>query len=297
LFAEESMRKRKKGRKRFARGADNNPLVHGANNDSRRPSGGFFQGGDITMRPPHTGRWIGTLLVIGITTAAMPVSDAAPPAASQATVARPRQPAPGDLELNASRVFVHVDKTGLGHEHAVAGKIKSGRVVLGAGRDAGEIVFDMKSFEADGEQARKYVGLEGTTDPSTARQVTANMQSPSVLDTSKFPTAVFKIASATPVDELSRRGLPQYQLRGEFTLHGVSRPLTVLADVQAKDGWTHLRGGFAIRQTDFGIRPFQKALGAVGVADQLTIFGDVWVAGTQPLAQRAESSRATGQAY
>ena len=32
-------------------------------------------------------------------------------------------------------------------------------------------------------------------------------------------------------------------------------------------------GGFAILQTQYGIRPFSKAFGAVGVTDQLTIHG------------------------
>ena len=59
-----------------------------------------------------------------------------------------------------------------------------------------------------------------------------------------------------------------------------TRPLKFLVDVQPANGWQRIRGGFAINQTDFGITPFSKAFGAVGVADRLTIWGDVLAAPT-----------------
>lgn len=202
------------------------------------------------------------------------------PTAQADVAASPARPSRGGLELQASRVFVHVDKTGFGHEHGIEGTIRAGRIMLRETENAGELVFDMRTFVADTDRARQYVGLEGSTGGSTAHQVTENMLGSSVLDVERYPTATFRVDSATPITERSRRDLPQYRLVGKFTLHGVTRPLTVIADVEEKNGWTHLRGEFTVLQTDFGIRPFTKALGAVGVADRLTIYGDVWIAGT-----------------
>ena len=51
-----------------------------------------------------------------------------------------------------------------------------------------------------------------------------------------------------------------------------------LTEAIKSDGYVHLRGSFSIAQTDYGITPFRKVLGAVGVADRLTIWGDLWVA-------------------
>jgi hypothetical protein len=51
--------------------------------------------------------------------------------------------------------------------------------------------------------------------------------------------------------------------------------------LEVKDGWHHLRGKFAIRQTDFGIKPYTKAFGAVGIKDELVIQGDLWVVPTK----------------
>ena len=71
--------------------------------------------------------------------------------------------------------------------------------------------------------------------------------------------------------------MAQYKLAGDFTLHGVSRPIQVVAEVAEKNGSTHLGGGFSMLQSQFGITPFTKAFGAIGVADQLNLCGDVLI--------------------
>ncbi|MCA9118945.1 MAG: YceI family protein [Planctomycetaceae bacterium] len=191
----------------------------------------------------------------------------------------------GDVYLDSSRVFIHVYKTGLGHEHGVVGTLKQGRILLDAQRGGGELVFDMQSFDADSDQARRYFGLTGSTDASTRQQVNANMHSSSILDSPNHPTAVFRISSISKLAQPSRRNLPQYRLDGEFTLRGTTNPIQVIADVDEKDHWVHLRGGFSILQTNYGITPFTKAFGAVGVADRLEIWGDLWIANDRLVAR------------
>jgi hypothetical protein len=39
---------------------------------------------------------------------------------------------------------------------------------------------------------------------------------------------------------------------------------------------------FAIKQTDFGMKPYKKLGGVVGVADELRITGDILVRSTPP---------------
>jgi hypothetical protein len=52
----------------------------------------------------------------------------------------------------------------------------------------------------------------------------------------------------------------------------------MIVDVEQARGWLHVRGEFTIKQTSFGITPYSKAFGAIGVADRLRIHGDLWVA-------------------
>jgi YceI-like domain len=184
----------------------------------------------------------------------------------------------GDVYLPGSRVYVFVGKTGIGHEHGVVGQLKQGRIRLDVASNPGELVFDMSSFVADTDEARKFVGLQIPTDAGTQQQVNANMRSPDVLDVAKFSTATFAIQSLRQLPQPSWRGLPQYELAGDFTLHGVTRPIQVVADVEEQNGWLHLRGGFSMLQSQFGITPFKKAFGAVGVTDELKVWGDLWLA-------------------
>lgn len=214
-----------------------------------------------------------------------------------ASVAAPTNATPqtvyevGDVYLPGSRVYVFVGKTGFGHEHGVVGQIKQGRINLDAARDAGGLVFDMASFAADTPDARKYVGLQTPTDASTQQQVNANMRGPAVLDVARLPTASFSVKEIVKLPQPSQRGLPQYQFNGDFSLHGVSRPIQVIAEAEEQNGWMHLRGNFSMLQSQFGITPFTKAFGAIGVADQLRVWGDLWIAKQRHVASRPTTTR------
>ncbi len=188
--------------------------------------------------------------------------------------ARPKALQPGDVLVDSSRVYVFVGKRGFGHEHAVEGRLKEGTVRLGAARDAGSLVFAMKTFHADSTEARKYLGLAGETDADTRTAVTTNMLGASILSADTHPEAVFKIRSARADTETGEKE-EHYLLVGDFTLRGTTRPLTVRATVARKGGQARLRGQFTIKQTEYGITPFSKALGAIGVADELRIFGEI----------------------
>ncbi len=207
---------------------------------------------------------------------------AQPVATPDATILQPWQ-----IDVQKSRAFARVAKTGLGHDHAIEGRIAGGSIQLGARQNAGSLVFDMTSYRADTALARQYIGLEGTTSESTQQQTNANMLGPAVLDVQKYPTSTFAIDSAVPMPTKSAAGHSVYKLRGNFTLHGNTRPLEMNAEVIQEQDRLHLRGGFNIKQTDFGMKPFKKALGAVGVADQMTIFGEIYLGVGMPNPQAA----------
>ena len=183
--------------------------------------------------------------------------------------------------------YVFVGKTGFGHEHGIVGQLKQGHIDMSPGKNVGILDFDMATFTADTPEARKFVRLEGATDASTQQQVNTNMRGADVLDVGKFPTSRFTIKEIVKLSQPSQSGLPQYRLNGDFTLHGVTRPIQVMAEAEDQRDWTRLRGGFTMLQSQFGITPFTKALGAVGVTDQLTVWGDLWIAKQPVVAAQA----------
>lgn len=189
-----------------------------------------------------------------------------------------REYKPGDMHRDKSSVYILVDKTGLGHQHAVAGKLKEGSVHLAARQETDRLVFDMTTFEADDAAARKYVGLNGLPGQGIRQQVTANMLGEDVLHVEKYPTATLAITSIEKLKEPSERDLPQYEIKGKFTLHGETNEISVLADAEDKGEWTRLRGYFSLLQSDYGITPYSKSFGVAGVADELQIWADFWLA-------------------
>lgn len=206
-----------------------------------------------------------------------------PPAVAASTAVTPApagfdQLPSGTIDLERSRVYVFVDKKGAGHQHGVEGRLSGGTFMLGRTEQAGKLKFDMKSFLADTSAARRRVGLAEDIEADEQADITTTMRGASVLDATAHPTAEFVIASARPLPpQAGRTGTP-YQIDGEFELHGVRQPLTFTAFAEQTTAGIRLQGEFVFKQTDFGIRPFKKFLGAVGVADQLKVYGELWIA-------------------
>ncbi len=81
----------------------------------------------------------------------------------------------------------------------------------------------------------------------------------------------------TASGEKDKRGNPVYRIQGQLALRGVARDIEFLGSRSIANGWTRLTGHFTLRQTDFGIEPFSKGLGLIGVANDLEVYGDLFL--------------------
>ena len=183
----------------------------------------------------------------------------------------------GEVNVKSSRVFTLVKGTGMGHSHGMEAGLSSGHLTLGATTKAGQLVFNMNSFAADTELARKMVGLKGTTAGWMQKQVTKEMHGPKILNSVDFPTAVFDIESCQLDGIDAETGVPKYRASGNFTLRGQTNAITVPITVDQEKGWLRVTGRFTFKQSDYGIKPLSKGFGAIGVADDLTVIGDLWI--------------------
>jgi len=238
------------------------------------------------------------LVFVTLLSMALPTTlprDAAAQVGPAAPAAQAPSPPPGEVDTDGSRIYVFVGKTGLGHDHGIVGRLVSGRVILDASQNAGQLVFDMPTFLADTPEARKVVGLAGETDASTRKQTTENMLGPEVLDVAHHPTATFDIESAIRSRRAVNGAKPTVDLVGTFTLHGVARKVVIPAEVSAAGRSLRLLGSFRIKQTDFGMKPYKKLGGVVGVADELVIHGDIRIAATPVAGQAADLTAPTAQ--
>ena len=198
-----------------------------------------------------------------------------------ACVSRGQAPAPKaakatklDVDVSGSRIFTKVtSSTRLGHDHGVAGRLESGWVRPGSG---GQLVFAMNTWITDTAEARSYVGLTAPVKPADQKKSSANMLGPDVLDVRKYPRATFDIKTCEPAEGQAAGAPGQYDLGGAFTLHGVTRPLTLKGKLEptTDPAVSRLRGAFAIQQSHYGITPYSALGGLVGIEDRLDIWGD-----------------------
>ena len=86
-----------------------------------------------------------------------------------------------------------------------------------------------------------------------------------MLDSARHQETVFKPTGAEAA------GQGRWTLRGNLTLRGQTRPVTV--QVTLKDG--RYTGAATVKQTDFGIKPPGKA--GVKAKDEVRIEFDVWL--------------------
>jgi len=172
----------------------------------------------------------------------------------------------------ASRFEVKTGKAGLfgfaGHAHLVRARGFAGRVVY----------YPNAPSESRVEIVVPADSLDVLEPPDTAeiRKVTQAMRT-DVLHVDQYPVISFVSRGVT----LTVDG---FEVQGRLTLAGQTREVS--CDVRADVGTDTLRatGGFSVKQTDYGIRPYRGGpAGTVRVADRVTFsFEAVGVRSTGP---------------
>jgi polyisoprenoid-binding protein YceI len=161
-----------------------------------------------------------------------------------------------EIYTQKSTLTIHVGKTGafsgLGHEHEVRAPIHSGSVDTGS-HPTVEVHVDARALRV----------IDKDDSEKDRAEVQKTMLGPEVLDSERHQEIVFKSTAAEPA------GQGRWTLRGNLTLHGLTRPVTV--EVTLKDG--RYTGEAIVKQTDFGIKPPGKA--GVRANDEVRIEFDV----------------------
>ena len=159
----------------------------------------------------------------------------------------------------ASRFDVKTGKSGLfgfaGHSHVIRAHAVTGTVVLHHGDVAKSHVQLMVPTDS----------LEVMTPPDTAeiRKVTASMRN-DVLQVEQYPKIEFASKEVTPTDS-------GYHLLVALTIHGVTKDVSFDVAVKTEGDTLRAKGTFAVKQTDYGMKPFKGGPGGtVKVADKVT---------------------------
>jgi YceI-like protein len=157
------------------------------------------------------------------------------------------------IDVQKSVLTIRVYKSGLfsafAHDHEIRAPIQSGSF------DEQKRMVEFKVRSAD------LKVLDPGASDNERSQVQSTMLSPKVLDPGKFPEIAFHSTS------IDAAGEGKWNVQGELTLHGVTRPVKI--DVAGANG--SYRGSVRLRQTEFGITPVTIGGGSIKVKDEVRI--------------------------
>lgn len=162
------------------------------------------------------------------------------------------------LLSDRAECFVSVFKEGalsrVGHDVM----FQFGRVTLSVGEDlAMTAEFPIDSLRVvgaivDGQPQPHVLSVKDQ------RDITGNIAK--VLEPRRHPSARYISQSVTATDN-------GYEIKGELTLHGVTRPINMTAT--RRDGMATARA--VVHQPQFGIKPFKALLGALRIKPDVAI--------------------------
>jgi polyisoprenoid-binding protein YceI len=166
------------------------------------------------------------------------------------------------IDSTASRITVQAFATGLlsvlGHNPTI-----------GMRDYEGQIQFVPTTFEKAHVRVTVRTNAMDVLDEMKGddRKKLENTMYNEVLEVQRFTEAIFE-SKEIVVEKLSAE-LCNARARGDLTFHGVTQPLSFVALVTDLGTMLRISGAFSLRQSDFGIKPFSFAAGALRLKDEL----------------------------
>lgn len=183
--------------------------------------------------------------------------------------ARPKPPANSPprvytFDAAASEITVILTQEGLMSRrypiHRVQAKTFSGRV---------ELPTDETKMAATVEAEAKLLTNVDATMSEFERKEFHNVLRNAVLEADKYPTIKFASAS---INGLQKDGHNRsFTINGDLTLHGVTKRVAfpVTATISPKE--LRATGEAKLKQSDYGMKPFEKGLGLIKIGDEVKI--------------------------
>lgn len=220
------------------------------------------------------------LMSLGLVACPRPVQPPAPtpevPPQPAPTQPAPPPPAAGatlyQVDPQASELHIFVYRGGtfarLGHNHVMTSKSVAGRVWLRPQFPASafELSFPVADLIVDDAEARRAAGSDFPPEIAAADKegTRKNMLRKEVLDGETYPQVT--------VQSVALAGsLQAPKITARITIKDASRDVVVPASIVVNGERLTASGEFEILQTDFGIKPFSIAMGALEVKDNLRV--------------------------
>ena len=179
------------------------------------------------------------------------------------------------IDKNESELIVRLYKkgffSGFAHNHIVIAREFSGSVEFDEVDPTQfkiSVVVPANSIASDLPEIRRKYGLDELSQKDWI-EINKTMRSSRQLDIEEYPIVSFTS------DSLKRIEGEQFEITGEFSLHGVTKLIAVPATISVENGIIKLQGEFSFLQSDYNIKPFSGALGTVRNKDEALLKFDI----------------------
>ncbi len=177
------------------------------------------------------------------------------------------------IDANKSQLVARLFRGGfagfMGHNHVIRATEFSGSIQFDPENHSSFAAFiEVKtaSLKADEPEIRAKHKLEKKVRDKDRKKIQNTMESAEQLDVKKFPVMTFK---ATKVEKQEK---DQYRIHGDLTMHGVTRPVSLLMSAKTEKSQGALQGSLQFKQSDFGIKPYSAVFGSVKNKDEAFLF-------------------------
>ncbi|MBI1875228.1 MAG: YceI family protein [Acidobacteria bacterium] len=169
------------------------------------------------------------------------------------------------IDPSSSQITIQVGRSGVfgfaGHDHEVVGPIGSGEIAL----DSSNLARSSVTLTI----ATRSLKVTGKGEPKKDVPAVQDAMERDVLDVARHPTIRFESRQVKVTSP--SESTPALAITGDLTLGGVTRPITVPAQVRLDGRSLTATGTVSIKQTEFGIKPVSAVGGTVKVRDELRI--------------------------
>jgi len=172
------------------------------------------------------------------------------------------------IDPKVSRLSIRVSAAGLlsalGHNPTIAVRRVTGEL---------DVVFgSLSESSVRFRVAANSLSVQDDVSENDRREIERAMQA-DVLETARYAEIVFESTRIAATAE--GEGRYSVQADGQFTLHGVSRAVSIPARLAQTGDMLRAFGEFTLRQTDFGIKLVSVAGGTLKVKDEVQVSFDM----------------------
>jgi polyisoprenoid-binding protein YceI len=164
-----------------------------------------------------------------------------------------------------SNLWVYVAKAGLfsalAHNHEIGVRSFSGSVTVPDSPRGSALTLDI--------EAKSLVVLDKKVSEEDRTKIFNSMHD-EVLESAKHPRIAFKSVSISDIKPTGENAY-RFTLNGDLSLRGVTKRIAVPVTATITPQQLKAIGKYTLKQTEFGIKPYSAAGGAVKVKDDVVV--------------------------